>query len=78
MPRRGAHRPAQHPGAAPRGRALVRLAAVLPPPYDAAVRQSLDCAERALTGTVARPADWGWYVRLLRAATARVAPEPAE
>ncbi|WP_336621265.1 SRPBCC family protein [Streptomyces sp. DH10] len=48
------------------------------PLYDAAFRQSLDCAERALTGTVARPADWGWYVRLLRAATARVAAEPAE
>ncbi|WDV50117.1 hypothetical protein PV963_06915 [Streptomyces coeruleorubidus] len=33
---------------------------------------------RALTGTVARPTDWGWYVRLLRAATARVALESAE
>jgi hypothetical protein len=48
------------------------------PLYDAAFRQSLDCAERALTGTVARPTDRGWYERLSRAATARVAPESAE
>ncbi|WP_443049680.1 SRPBCC family protein [Streptomyces sp. HD] len=47
------------------------------PLHDAAFRHSLDCAERALTGRVARPVKWGWYVRLLRAATARLAPRLA-
>jgi hypothetical protein len=47
------------------------------PLHDAAFRHSLDCAERALTGRVARPVKWSWYVRLLRAATARLAPRLA-
>ncbi|MER6346441.1 SRPBCC family protein [Streptomyces sp. NPDC001595] len=44
------------------------------PLHDAAFRHSLDCAERALTGRVAHPVRRGPYVRLLRAATARLAP----
>lgn len=42
------------------------------PLHDAAFRHSLDCAERVLTGRVARPVSWGWYVRLLRTAAARL------
>lgn len=47
------------------------------PLHDAAFRHSLDCAENALTGRVARPREWSWYVRLLRTATARLAPRLA-
>ncbi|WP_411132833.1 SRPBCC family protein [Streptomyces sp. C10] len=36
------------------------------PLHDAALEDSLDRAERACTGTVARPARWSRYVRLLR------------
>ncbi|MFD9354625.1 SRPBCC family protein [Streptomyces sp. NPDC060031] len=37
------------------------------PMHDACLEDSLDCAELACTGTVARPARWTPYVRLLRA-----------
>ncbi|MFG2829427.1 SRPBCC family protein [Streptomyces sp. NPDC048434] len=37
--------------------------------HDAALEDSLDRAERACTGTVARPARWSRYVRLLRRLT---------
>ncbi|GHF20596.1 hypothetical protein GCM10017786_63080 [Amycolatopsis deserti] len=37
------------------------------PAHDAALEDLLDRAERELTGTVARPARWSPYVRLLRA-----------
>jgi hypothetical protein len=47
------------------------------PLHDAVFRQSLDCAERALTGRVAHPARWSPYVRLLRAVTAPLAPRLA-
>ncbi|MFB6934418.1 MULTISPECIES: SRPBCC family protein [Streptomyces] len=47
------------------------------PLHDAAFRHSLDCAERSLTGQVACPVQWGWYVSLLRAASARRMPRPA-
>ncbi|PJJ01069.1 hypothetical protein BX264_1369 [Streptomyces sp. 2333.5] len=36
------------------------------PLHDAALEDSLDRAEEACTGTVARPARWSRYVRLLR------------
>ncbi|MFJ2189007.1 SRPBCC family protein [Kitasatospora sp. NPDC087861] len=36
------------------------------PLHDACLEDSLDRAELACTGTVARPAHWGPYVRLLR------------
>ncbi|MGW2011839.1 hypothetical protein [Streptomyces nigrescens] len=38
----------------------------LRPRHDAALEDSLDRAERACTGTVARPARWSRYVRTLR------------
>ncbi|AZS71029.1 hypothetical protein DDE74_08815 [Streptomyces lydicus] len=38
----------------------------LRPLHDAAPEDSLDRAERACTGTVARPARWSRYVRMLR------------
>ncbi|MEV5314295.1 MULTISPECIES: SRPBCC family protein [unclassified Streptomyces] len=47
------------------------------PLHDAAFRGSLDRAEHALTGRVARPVRWGPYVRLLRTASARLVPRPA-
>jgi hypothetical protein len=47
------------------------------PLHDAAFQDSLDRAELALTGRVAHPARRGPYVRLLRAATARLVPRPA-
>nr|WP_202466231.1 hypothetical protein [Streptomyces sp. SID4951] len=41
----------------------------LRPHRDAAQEESLDRAERACTGTVARPARWRRYVRTLRRLT---------
>lgn len=38
----------------------------LRPRHDAALEDSLDRAERACTDTVARPARWSRYVRMLR------------
>lgn len=35
--------------------------------HDALLEDSLDVAERALTGTVRSPARYSWYVRVLRA-----------
>ncbi len=44
------------------------------PLHDAAFEDSLDQAERALTGHVAHPARWTWYVRLLRGLARLCAP----
>jgi hypothetical protein len=44
------------------------------PLHDAVFLDGLDRAERALTGRVARPRRWSPYVRLLRAASALLAP----
>ncbi len=40
--------------------------------HDACLEDSLDKAERDLTGTVARPTRWSWYVKLLHAISERV------
>ncbi|MBH0778708.1 SRPBCC family protein [Nocardia bovistercoris] len=45
--------------------------------HDALLEDLLDRAERELTGTVATPARWSAYVRLLRAVRARIAPATA-
>lgn len=44
---------------------------VVRPLHDAVFGHVLECAERALAGRATRPVRCGWYVRLLRAATAR-------
>ncbi|MER5941038.1 SRPBCC family protein [Streptomyces sp. NPDC001928] len=62
----------------PRGVRWLGWLLFLRPLHDAAFRHSLDCAEHALTGRVACPVKWGWYVGLLRAATARLAPRRAD
>ncbi|MFH1331088.1 MAG: SRPBCC family protein [Actinomycetota bacterium] len=36
------------------------------PLHDALIEDALDQAERTLTGTVARPRSWSWWVRFLR------------
>lgn len=43
------------------------------PLHDALLEDALDCAEKALTGTVKLPAKWNIYVRLLRAIITRTA-----
>ncbi len=48
------------------GLARLSWALVFRPLHDALLEDSLDRAERAVTGHVARPARWSWYVRLLR------------
>ncbi|GHJ04545.1 MULTISPECIES: SRPBCC family protein [Streptomyces] len=47
---------------------------VVRPVHDAVFGQVLERAERALTGRTVRPAGRGWYARVLRGATARLAP----
>jgi hypothetical protein len=44
---------------------------VFRPLHDALIEDSLDRAEHAVTGGVARPAHWSAYVRFLRAAFTR-------
>ncbi|MEV5547505.1 SRPBCC family protein [Streptomyces sp. NPDC052309] len=61
----------------PRGVRWLAWVLFFRPLHDAAFRHSLDCAEQALTGEVAVPVKWSWYVRLLRTATARLAPRLA-
>lgn len=61
----------------PRGVRWLGWALFFRPLHDAAFQHSLDCAERALTGRVARPVKRSRYVRLLRAVTARLALWPA-
>ncbi|MFP3987011.1 SRPBCC family protein [Streptomyces sp. E11-3] len=47
--------------------------------HDAVLEDSLDRAEHALTGTVARPSRWSPYVRLLRRLAARrESPSPGQ
>lgn len=48
------------------GRMLPTWPLVFRPLHDALIRDALDKAERALTGAVARPQSWSWWVRLLR------------
>ncbi|MFB7654352.1 MULTISPECIES: SRPBCC family protein [unclassified Streptomyces] len=55
----------------PRGVRWLAWALIVRPLHDAAFEHGMDCAERALTGRVARPVECGWYVRLLRGATLR-------
>jgi len=43
------------------------------PLHDALLEDTLDRAERSLTGTIESPATWSPYVRLLRAILARIA-----
>ncbi len=45
--------------------------------HDALLEDGFDRAERALTGTVASPARWSWYVKLLHAISARVLRDPS-
>ncbi|NMO20766.1 SRPBCC family protein [Pyxidicoccus fallax] len=56
---------------AARGPARLSWPVVFRPLHDALVEDALDKAELAVTGRVARPARWGWRVRVLRAALAR-------
>jgi hypothetical protein len=49
-----------------RGRARLSWPLVFGPLHDALLEDSLDRAERAVTGQAAEPARWGPYVRLLR------------
>lgn len=49
-----------------RGRGLVRWLLVIRWLHDAVVEDALDNAERAVTGSVARPARWSPWVRLWR------------
>ncbi|MFI5524600.1 SRPBCC family protein [Streptomyces platensis] len=49
-----------------RGGARLSWPLAFRPLHDAVLEDSLDRAERACTGTVARPARWSRYVRLLR------------
>lgn len=44
------------------------------PLHDATFEDTLDNAERAVTGRVFLPARWNWYVRLLRSLLSRFAP----
>ncbi|MBT2508958.1 SRPBCC family protein [Streptomyces sp. ISL-98] len=53
-----------------RGPALLTWPLMYRSCHDAVLEDALDRAESALTGKVARPARWSWYVRLLR----RLAP----
>ncbi|OKJ96815.1 hypothetical protein AMK26_28600 [Streptomyces sp. CB03234] len=53
------------------GLARVTWPLVWRPMHDACMEDSLDRAELACTGTVARPARWSPYVRFLRALAAR-------
>lgn len=48
------------------GRMRVLGPILLEPLHDAVLEDLLDNAERATTGSVARPARWSWWVRLLR------------
>jgi hypothetical protein len=43
------------------------------PLHDALLEDTLDRAERSLTGTIESPATWSPYVRLLRAILAQIA-----
>ncbi|MEV0598674.1 SRPBCC family protein [Streptomyces sp. NPDC050315] len=58
----------------PRGMRWLSWLLFFRPVHDAAFEDCLDCAERAVTDRVARPAEWSPYVRLLRAMAARYAP----
>ncbi|MFH8976822.1 SRPBCC family protein [Streptomyces sp. NPDC017890] len=57
----------------PRGVRWLGWVLIVRPLHDAAFRHSLDCAEWALTGQVGHPVRESRYVRLLRAAAARLA-----
>jgi hypothetical protein len=48
------------------GPALLTFPLFWRPAHDAVLEDSLDCAERSVTGTVRTPARWSPYVRVLR------------
>lgn len=54
------------------GAARITWPAVWRPLHDALIEDSLDRAERHITGTVHSPTHWPWYVRLLRSIAARL------
>lgn len=49
-----------------RGPARLTWPLMFRPLHDALLEDSLDCAERAITGLVSQPAHWSRYVRFLR------------
>ena len=49
-----------------RGPARLTWPLMIRPLHDALLEDSLDCAERAITGLVSQPAQWSRYVRFLR------------
>jgi hypothetical protein len=53
------------------GAMLLAWPLVLRPLHDALIEDALDKAEQTLTGGVARPRSWSWWVRLLRRRAAR-------
>lgn len=53
------------------GKILLAWPLVYRPLHDALIEDALDKAEQALTGAVARPQSWSWWVRLLRWRAAR-------
>lgn len=53
------------------GKMLLAWPLALRPLHDALIEDALDKAEQALTGAVARPNSWSWWVRLLRRRAAR-------
>ena len=53
------------------GKMLLAWPLVYRPLHDALIEAALDKAEQALTGAVARPQSWSWWVRLLRRRAAR-------
>lgn len=53
------------------GRMVLAWPLVFRPLHDALIEDALDKAEQALTGAVARPRSWSWWVRLLRRRAAR-------
>ncbi|MBB1243910.1 SRPBCC family protein [Streptomyces durbertensis] len=55
----------------PKGLARLTWPLAFRPLHDALLEDALDRAERATTGTVAHPARWSPYVRLLRAVATR-------
>lgn len=56
------------------GAMTLRWLAFFLPLHDALIEDALDCAERALTGTVVRPARHGIRVRVLRALAQKQPP----
>ncbi|AZK94833.1 MULTISPECIES: SRPBCC family protein [Streptomyces] len=62
----------------PHGPARLTWPLFFRPLHDAVLEDALDRAERAGTGTVARPARWSPYVRLLRTAARKARRRPAE